>query len=112
MANRLRDAASCRHADRDVSTRRQVADAAVELHKLIDRVEREALDSLEHPTVERLAAFDGHRRLIDTALMILRRTVARRIDREQSRTEDEEADSEKTGPHVPVTKRPTTRPLK
>jgi hypothetical protein len=95
-----------------VSTRKQVAEAALELHKLIDRVEREALQSLDHPTVERLAAFDGHRRLIDSTLMILRRAVVRRVEREQSQTEDEEAEEQKTGPHPSLAKRPTTRPIK
>lgn len=95
-----------------MSTRKQVTEAVAELHKLIDRVEREALESLEDPTVERLAAFDGHRRLIDTALVILRRTVARRIEREQTKTEEEEPENEKTGPHPSIAKRPTTRPAK
>ena len=92
-----------------MTTREQVVRTASELRKLIDRLEREALDALDHPTMERLAAFDTHRRVIDSTLVILRRFVQRRVEREQSRTEPED-ESATTGPHQYVAKRPTTRP--
>ena len=92
-----------------MSTREQVVRTAAELRKLIDRLEQEALDALEHPTMERLAAFDTHRRVIDSTLVILRRVVQRRVEREQSRTEPED-ESAVTGPHEQIAKRPTTRP--
>ncbi len=91
-----------------VSTREQVAEAAAQLRKLIDRIEQEALGALDQPNMDRLAAFDAHRRVIDSTLQILRRTVVRRVEREQSKTEPE--DEDKTGPHPVVGKRPTTRP--
>lgn len=92
-----------------MSTREQVIQAAGELRKLVDRLEQEALTALDEPSLERLAAFDTHRRVIDSTLMILRRAVQRRVDREQSKTEPEDA-SETTAPHALVSKRPTTRP--
>ena len=92
-----------------MSTREQVVRTAAELRKLIDRLEQEALEALDQPTMERLAAFDTHRRVIDSTLVILRRVVQRRVEREQSRTEDEDETAE-TGPHPVIARRPTTRP--
>jgi hypothetical protein len=91
-----------------VSTREQVIQAAAELRKLVDRIEQEALAAIDKPTAAQLIAFDAHRRVIDSTLTILRRTVARRVEREQSQTEPEDASA--TGPHPTITTRPTTRP--
>jgi hypothetical protein len=93
-----------------MSPRQQITEAAAELRKLIDRLEKEALDALDHPSMERLASFDTHRRVIDSTLTILRRAVLRRVEREQSKTEDEPDDDSQTGPHPLISKRPTTRP--
>ena len=96
-----------------MSTREQVSRSAAELHKLIDRLEREAIGALEEPSMEHLAAFDTHRRVIDSTLVILRRVVQRRVEREQSRTEDETStatDPGETAAKQTVAKRPTTRP--
>ena len=54
-----------------MSTRDQIADAAAELRKLIDRLEAEAIGALDSPSMERLAAFDGHRRLLESSLTIV-----------------------------------------
>ncbi len=94
-----------------MSTRDQIADAAAELRKLIDRLEAEAIGALDSPSMERLAAFDGHRRLLESSLTILRRAILRRVEREQSKTEPEDANA--TGPQQAppaISKRPTTRP--
>ena len=82
--------------------------ATEELRKLVDRVEEEALATLDQPSMERLAAFDTHRRAIDSTLIILRRAVQRRVDREQSKTEPDDATGPQPAPEL--TKRPTTRP--
>lgn len=94
----------------EVSTRDQISEAAAELHRLIDRLEQEALGALDQPSMERLAAFDTHRHVIDSTLTILRRTVMRRVEREQSKTEPNDDDTSETGPHQQISKRPTTRP--
>lgn len=95
-----------------MSTREQITQAATELRKLIDRIEEESLRAQDAPTMEQLAAFDAHRRVIDSTLMVLRRTLVRRVEREQSKTEPEaEPPADQTAPQqVMQTKRPTTRP--
>lgn len=92
-----------------MSAREQITEAATELRKLIDRLEHEAIEAIDHPSMERLAAFDGHRRLLETSLTVLRRVLVRRVEREQSRTEP---DADLTGPQQApnISKRPTTRP--
>ena len=91
-----------------MSARDQISEACAELHKLIARLEQEALDALDQPSMERLASFDTHRQVIESTLTILRRTVMRRVEREQSKTEDDDASV--TGPQPQISKRPTTRP--
>jgi hypothetical protein len=93
-----------------MSTRDQISEAAAELHRLIDRLEQEALGAVDHPSLEHLAAFDTHRRVIDSTLTILRRAVMRRVEREQSKTEPELDDDSQTGPHPQLSKRPTIVP--
>jgi hypothetical protein len=89
----------------------QIASAAAELRKLIDRIEQEAVGALESPSMERLAAFDGHRRVLDSTMMVLRRTLVRRVEREQSKTEPDEAEADQTGPVVAPSSK-TIRPPK
>jgi hypothetical protein len=94
-----------------MSGKEQIAQAAAELRKLIDRIEEESLAALDTPSMERLAALDAHRRVIDSTLMVLRRAVVRRVEREQSKTEPEEADADSTAAHSQQNL-PTIRPPK
>lgn len=91
--------------------REQIASAAAELRKLIDRIEQDAIEAIDSPSMELLAAFDGHRRVLDSTMMVLRRTLVRRVEREQSKTEPDEAAAEQTGPVVAPSSK-TIRPPK
>jgi hypothetical protein len=95
--------------DRSDRTREQVVRSAAELRKLIDQIEGEAIEALERPTKEALAAFDARHSVIDSTLQILRRVVVRRLEREQTSTEPS---TEMPVEPVPTTSRPTAKPPK